>query len=101
MDSVFCTMDTVREVAGLDRLEMGNHGEVSREATLFCAATLHRFGLHVDFARLNADTLASGDVLMLQGTPMGLCDPGLASGHKICLAMPPRAMRRGRKVTTS
>ena len=57
MDSAFCTMDTVTKVAGLDRPGRKNHGEDSREATLFCAATLHRFGLHVDFGRLNADTL--------------------------------------------
>ncbi len=48
---------TVKEVACLDRPGQGNHGEDSREATLFCAATLHRFGLPVDFARLNSDTL--------------------------------------------
>ena len=35
----------------------GNAGKDSREASLFCAATLHRFGLPVDFARLKAETL--------------------------------------------
>jgi hypothetical protein len=56
-DSASCTMDTVREVAGLDRLGRGNHGEDSRKASLFCAATLRRFGMPLDFARLNAETL--------------------------------------------
>jgi hypothetical protein len=50
-------MDTVREVAGLDHPGKENIGEDSREASLFCAVTLHRFGLPVDYARLNADTL--------------------------------------------
>jgi hypothetical protein len=50
-------MDTVREVAGMDRPRRENHEEDSRDASLLCAATLHRFGLHVDFERLNADTL--------------------------------------------
>jgi hypothetical protein len=50
-------MNTVREVVGLDHPGKGNNGEDSKEASLFCAATLHRFGLPVDYARLNADTL--------------------------------------------
>jgi hypothetical protein len=29
----------------------------SREATLFCAATLHRYGLPVDYARMKTETL--------------------------------------------
>ena len=57
MDSAYCTMDTVREVASLDRPGGGHNGEDLREASLFCAATLHRFGLPVDFARLKFDTL--------------------------------------------
>jgi len=57
MDSAFCTMDTVKDVARLDRPGKRNHGEDSREVTILCAATVHRFGLHVDFARQNADTL--------------------------------------------
>jgi len=57
MDSASCTMDTVREVASLDHPEKGNAGEDSREASLLCAATLHRFGLPMDFARLKTDTL--------------------------------------------
>ena len=35
MASAFCTMDTVREDAGLDRPGRGNHGEDSMKATLF------------------------------------------------------------------
>ena len=50
-------MDTVKEVAGLDHPGKGNNGEDSREVSLFCAATLRRFGLPVDYARLNVDTL--------------------------------------------
>ncbi len=50
-------MDTVKEVTGMDHPGKGNHEEDSREASLFCAATLHRLGLQGDFARLNADTL--------------------------------------------
>ena len=50
MDSASCSMDTVREVAGMGRPGKGNHAEESREASLFCAATLHRFGLPVDIA---------------------------------------------------
>jgi hypothetical protein len=57
MDSATCSMDTVKEVASMDHPGKANHGENSREASLFCAATLHRFGLPVDYARLNADTL--------------------------------------------
>jgi hypothetical protein len=57
MDSASCSMDTVREVASLDYPGKGNAEEDSREASLFCAATLHRFGLPVDFARLKAETL--------------------------------------------
>ena len=44
MDSAHCHADIVAEVAKLDRPGFGNHGE-SNEATLFCAVTLHRFGL--------------------------------------------------------
>jgi hypothetical protein len=57
MDSASCSMDTVREVASLDYPGKGIAEEDSREASLFCAATLHRFGLPVDFARLKAETL--------------------------------------------
>jgi hypothetical protein len=57
MDSAACTMDNVKEVAGMEHPEKGSNGEDLREAALFCAATLHRFGLPVDYARLHIDTL--------------------------------------------
>jgi hypothetical protein len=57
MDSAACTMGTVKEVAGMEHPGKGSNGEDSREASLFCAATLHRFGLPVDYARLHIDTL--------------------------------------------
>ncbi len=46
---------TVQEVACLDRPGRVDGG--IREASLFCAATLHRFGLPVDYARLKHETL--------------------------------------------
>ena len=58
--------------------------------SLFCAATLHRFGLPVDFARLNAETLPEIDVLVLQGTPMGLGESRFAPRQNLCLAVPSR-----------
>ena len=42
----------------MERPGRENHGEESREVSLFCAATLHRFVLPVDFARVNAVTLS-------------------------------------------
>jgi hypothetical protein len=45
----------VQEVVRLDR-PGGTEGG-SREAALFCAATLHRFGLPVDYTRLKTETL--------------------------------------------
>ena len=55
LDSAHCHSSTVQEVVSLDRPEGGEGG--SREASLFCAATLHRFGLPVDYARLKNETL--------------------------------------------
>jgi hypothetical protein len=57
MDSASCTATTAREVARLDRPGIGNNGEDSGEASLYCTSTLHRYGLPVDYARLNAGTL--------------------------------------------
>ena len=56
LDSSQCHAETVTEVAKLDRLGFGNHGE-SNEATLFYASTLRRFGLPLDYARMEPNTL--------------------------------------------
>ena len=56
LDSSHCHSDIVREIAKLNRLGFGKNGE-SSEATLFCAATLHRFGLPYDYAILDTKTL--------------------------------------------
>ena len=50
LDLAHCHESTVKAVAGLDRHGCSEGG--SREAALFCASTLHRFGLPVDYARL-------------------------------------------------
>jgi hypothetical protein len=57
LDSAYCHSATVRDVAKLDHLGGGGREGGSREATLFCAATLHHYGLPVDFARLAVETL--------------------------------------------
>jgi hypothetical protein len=57
VDSSFCHSETVREVAKLDRPGFGNNEETS-EATLFCAATLHIFGLPYDYAKQDSETLS-------------------------------------------
>ncbi len=56
MDPSSCHSDTVREVAKLDRPGSGNNDE-SSGITLFCAATLHRFGLPYDYGKLDSETL--------------------------------------------
>ncbi len=55
MDSAHCHASNVKDVVGLDRPGCEDGG--SREAALFCAATLHRFGLPVDYARMKTKTL--------------------------------------------
>jgi len=55
-DSSACHSDTVKEVAKLDRPGFRNDENFS-EATLFCAATLHRFGLPYGYAKLSSETL--------------------------------------------
>ena len=55
LDSAHCHSSTVKEVASLDR--PGGMDGRSREAAFFFAATMHRFGLHVDYARLKIETL--------------------------------------------
>ena len=57
MDSSQCHADTVAEVAKLDRPGFGNHGE-SSEATLFYAATLHCFGLPLDYAEREPNNMS-------------------------------------------
>ncbi len=57
LDSASCTTATVKEVVGMDRPGCGNNEEHSGEASLLCAATLHRYGLPVDYARLQGVTL--------------------------------------------
>ena len=55
MDSAHCHSAIVKEVVKLDRTG-GMEGR-SREATLFCAATLHGFGLPVDYAKMKSETI--------------------------------------------
>jgi hypothetical protein len=68
MDLALCTMDTARDVAGLDHPGKENGGEDSKEASLFCAATLHRFGLPLDYARLNADIVTANSLSHYRST---------------------------------
>ena len=46
---------TVKDVVKLDR-PGGTEGG-SREAAIFCAVTLHRYGLPVEYARMKSETL--------------------------------------------
>jgi len=55
LDAAHCHTSTVKNVVSLYR--PGGMDGGSREAALFCAATLHRFGLPVDYARLKTHTL--------------------------------------------
>ncbi len=71
MDYSQCHADIVKEVAKLDRPGFGNHGE-SSEGTLFCAATLHSFGLTFDYATLEPKILR-----MMQGPIVGPIYVGL------------------------
>ena len=57
LDSAYCHYATVKDVAKLNRPRGGVPEDGSREASLFCAATLHRYGLPVDFARLDSERL--------------------------------------------
>ena len=56
-DSAHCAKATVEAVARMDRPGPLAH-EDSSESTLFCAATLHRFGLPYDYSRLSRGYLA-------------------------------------------
>jgi hypothetical protein len=53
VDTTHCSMATVHAVARMDCPASLSHDELS-EGTLFCAASLHRFGLLVDYAKLEA-----------------------------------------------
>jgi hypothetical protein len=55
MDSSHCHSSIIKDVAKLDRL--GGMDGGSREATLICVATLHRYVLPVDYARMKTETL--------------------------------------------
>ena len=55
LDSAHCHSSTVKDVVSMDR--PGGMDGGSHEAALFCDATLHRFGLPVDYARLKTETL--------------------------------------------
>jgi hypothetical protein len=54
---------------------------------LFCVASLHRYGLPVDFATMESETLPGMYVCMLQGTPLGPCNPGNHNGQNLRLAV--------------
>ena len=56
-DSAHCARATVEAVAKMDRPGPLAHDD-SSEATLFCAATLHRFGLPYDYPRLSRCNMA-------------------------------------------
>jgi hypothetical protein len=55
-DAAHCSLQVVRAVATMDCPAALAHTETS-EASLYCAATLHRFGLPVDFAKLDKYSL--------------------------------------------
>ena len=55
LDSAHCHSSTIKNVVSLDR--PGGLDGGSREAALFCAATLHRYGLPMDYARLMIEAL--------------------------------------------
>jgi hypothetical protein len=59
-----CHSDTGKEVAKLDRPGFGND-EDSSEATLLCAATLHKFVLPYDYANQIGLGNPPRDVLVL------------------------------------
>ncbi len=55
-DSAHCSLQTVRVVATMGCPAALVHAETS-EAFLFCATTLYRFGLPLDYAKLENFTL--------------------------------------------
>jgi hypothetical protein len=55
LDSAPCHSSIVKDVVNMDR--PGGMDGGSREAAQLCAATLHRFGMSVDYARLKTETL--------------------------------------------
>ena len=56
MDTAHCYLATAQAVARMDCPASLSHDKLS-EGALFCAASLHRFGLPVDFAKLEASVL--------------------------------------------
>jgi hypothetical protein len=71
-DSAHCSLLTVKVVATTGCPTALDH-EQSSEASLFCAATLHRYGLPHDYARLENHTLP--ETCLCCHAP--LWDPGL------------------------
>jgi hypothetical protein len=60
LNTAHCHSSTIKDVVKLDRLEGmggGSRDGGSREAAQLCAATLHRYGLPMDYARMKTETL--------------------------------------------
>jgi len=100
LDSAHCHSDNVREVANRSRPRFGINGE-SIEATVFCAATLHRYGLTYDYAELDPKTLPEMYVLVLQSSSIKPGNKGFANGSYIRMGVPVREMRGGQEETSS
>jgi len=85
----------------MDRSSFGNHGD-SSEATLFCVATLHRFGLPFDYVKLEPKTMPEIDVCLLQVSVVGPEDKRHQIGQNHFLSVSPRKMMRegGRRLQT-
>jgi hypothetical protein len=73
-DSAHCSLQMVRGVATMDCPPALAHAETS-EASLYCAATLYRFGLPMDYAKL--DDVALPETCSCYNAP--LWDPGMQS----------------------
>jgi hypothetical protein len=82
LDSAHCSSATVEAVARMDCQASLSHDGIS-ESTLFCAATLHRFGLPVDYAKLENCVLPEA----CQCCAVPLWDPGnlISRPIKICI----------------
>jgi hypothetical protein len=74
--SAHCSHSIVDSVVAMGRPNAMKHDEVN-EGTLFCAVSLHRFGLPYDFAKLEGTALPEACYCCL--TP--LWDPGLSSSR--------------------
>jgi hypothetical protein len=73
-DSAHCSLQVVRAVATMDCPTVLAHKETS-ETSLFFAATLHRYGLPLDYAKLEDYTLP--EICSCCNVP--LWDPGMQS----------------------